>query len=56
MMGSDSIDGVGKFAKENKQSYSYKNLVQVIPLAMIDDLILITSCGMKSMEMIISIN
>ena len=56
MMCSNSIDGVGKFAKENKQSYSYKNLVQVIPLAMIDDLISITSCGIKSIEMNISIN
>ena len=56
MMCSNSIDGVGKFAKENNQSYSYKNLVQVIPLAMIDDLMSITTCGMKSIEMNISIN
>ena len=56
MMCSTSIDGVGKFAKENRKSYSYKNLVPVIPLAMVDDLLAVSSCGMDSIEMNISIN
>ena len=56
MMCSNSIDDVGKFAKENGHSYSYKNLVEVIPLAMVDDLIAAASCGMDSVEINTSIN
>ena len=46
MMCSNSIDVVGKFAKENGHSYSYKN----------DDLIAAASCGMDSVEINTSIN
>ena len=56
MMYSNSIDVVGKHAKENKKGYRYKNLVNIIPLAMVDDLISVTSCGADSVEMNISIN
>ena len=56
MMCSNSIDGVGKFAKEKQYFYKYKNMVNIIPLAMVDDLISVTSCGKDSIEMNISIN
>ena len=56
MMCSNSIGMVGKYAKEKGQFYNYKNLVPVIPLAMIDDLLAVTSCGMKSIEMNTTIN
>ena len=56
MMCSNSIDGVGKFAKEKQYFYRYKNMVNIIPLAMVDDLISVTSCGKDSIEMNISIN
>ena len=55
MMCSNSIDGVGKFAKEARDSYTYKKMVQIIPLAMVDDLISITTCGSDSINMNISI-
>jgi hypothetical protein len=50
MMCSNSIEVVGKFAKENRHSYFYKNLVEVIPLALVDDLIAAANCGMDSVE------
>ena len=56
MLCSNSIDTVGKYAIENNQSYMYKNLARIIPLAMVDDLLSITSCGFKTTEMNISIN
>ena len=56
MMCSNSIDVVGKYAKENGQFYNYKNMVEVIPLAMVDDLMAVASCGMQSIEMNTSIN
>ena len=56
MMCSNSIDVVGKYAKEKKQVYNYKDIVPVIPLAMVDDLLAVTSCGADSIEMNITIN
>ena len=56
MMYSNSIDVVGKYAKEKIKSYNYKNIVPVIPLAMVDDLLAVTSCGVDSIEMNITIN
>ena len=56
MMCSNSIDRVGKFVKEAKGSFIYKNMVEIIPLAMVDDLISITSCGLDSIKMNITIN
>ena len=56
MMCSNSIDVVGKYAKEKKQVYNYKNIVPVISLAMVDDLLAVTSCGVESIEMNITIN
>ena len=56
MMCSNSIDGVGKYAKGKKENYSYKNLVEIIPLAMVDDLLSVTICGADSIKMNITIN
>ena len=55
MMCSNSIDVVGKFAKENIHFYSYNIFVEVIPLAMVDDLIDAASCGIDSIEINTSI-
>ena len=55
-MCSNSIDGVGKFTKANGGSYSYKGMVEIIPLAMVDDLLSVTICGMESIKMNITIN
>ena len=55
-MCSNSIDVVGKHAKEKKLFYDYKNLVPVFPLAMVDDLLAVTTCGIDSIEMNITIN
>ena len=56
MMCSNSIDKIGKVAKESNQGYNYKDLVNIIPLAMVDDLIAAVPCGFKSIEMNTSIN
>ena len=56
MMCSNSMDVVGKYAMKQKQFYTYKNLVNIIPLAMVDDLLSVTKCGMDSIEMNICIN
>ena len=56
MLCSNSIDTVGKYAKENGHFFKYKNLVSVIPLAMVDDLLSISSCGFQTTSMNISIN
>ena len=56
MMCSNSIDGVGKYAKGKKENYFYKNLVEIIPLAMVDDLLSVTICGADSIKMNITIN
>ena len=50
MMCSNSIEVVGKFAKENRHSYSYNIFVEVIPLAMVDDLIAAANSSMDSVE------
>ena len=55
-MCSNSIDVVGKYARGKRNLYNYKNIVPVIPLAMVDDLLAVTSCGAASIEMNITIN
>ena len=49
-------DVVGKYCQDNKKFYSYKNMVNVIPLAMVDTLLAMTRCGMESIDMNTSIN
>ena len=56
MMCSNSIDVVGKHSLAKNNFYTYKNLVNVIPLAMVDDLLAISRCGMESIDMNITIN
>ena len=56
MICSNSIDKIGKASKESNQGYNYKDLVNIIPLAMVDDLIAAVPCGFKSIEMSTSIN
>ena len=46
---------MGKFTIENNHSYMYKKVARVIPLAMVDNLLSITSCGFKTTQMNISI-
>ena len=56
MMCSNSIDVVGKFALGKKKFYRYINMVNIIPLAMVDDLLSVSKCGMDSIDMNININ
>ena len=56
MLCSNSVDTVGKFSQENGQSFKYKNISRVIPLAMVDDLLSIANCGFEAIEMNTTIN
>ena len=52
-----SIDRIGKLCTERGENmYRYKNLVDIVPLAMVDDLLGIATCGLKSMELNTFIN
>ena len=43
------MDKIGKECEERGiHLYKYKNLVNVMPLSMVDDLLTITNCGSKS--------
>ena len=49
---SNSIDKIGKNCIDNgKHLYTYKNLVKVMPLAMVDDLLAMSTCGQESVSM-----
>ena len=49
---SNSIDKIGKKCSDRGQHlYKYKGLAQVLPLGMVDDLIGISTCGHKSVEL-----
>ena len=51
------VDTFGKECiEEGKCLYNYKNEVGVPPLAMVDDLLFISSCGLPSVEMNAYIN
>ena len=56
MLCSNSIDSVGKFCQEKGQFFLYKNMVNIIPLAMVDDLLYVTKCGFETTQMNITIN
>ena len=56
MMCSNSIDKIGKSAKITNSGYNYKNLVNIVLLAMVDDLLAPVPCGFKSIEMNTVIN
>ena len=52
-----AIDNVGKVVESRGPSlYKYKGLVNIIPLAMVDDLLGIAPCGIKSIELNTLIN
>ena len=54
---SNTIDHIGKrFLKEDKHLYLYKGCVKILPLAMIDDLLVIAPCGVKSEDVNIELN
>ena len=43
------LDGIGKECLEsNKYTYKYKGIVEIPPLIMLDDLITISECGVKT--------
>ena len=49
---SNSIDTIGKKCQERGElNYLYKNTVRVLPLAMVDDLMGISKCGLDTVEM-----
>ena len=45
---SNSIDKIGKYSLENNEVYKYKNIVNIIPLSMMDDLLAVSKCGYES--------
>ena len=54
---SATIDTFGKkCVQEKKNLYYYKDKVEIPPLAMIDDLLCLTKCGVKSVQMNAFIN
>ena len=47
-----SIDKIGKLCTERgEHMYKYKDLVDIVPLAMVDDLLGIAPCGLKSLAL-----
>ena len=56
MLCSNSIDQVGKYSVENGLFYNYKNMARIIPLAMVDDLLAVSSCGYDSTVINTAIN
>ena len=56
MMCSNSSYVLVKHCKEKKEFYSYKNMVNIIPLAMVDDLLTVSRCGMDSIRLNVTIN
>ena len=51
MQCSNSVDSLGKKCmKRREHLYTYKNLVRVPPLAMVDDLLAVAPCSIKSVS------
>ena len=54
---SNSMDKIGKKCVElGENLYTYKGLVKIMPLAMVDDLLTMAKCGIKSTDLNITIN
>ena len=53
---SNSVDTIGQFAEQKEHTYRYKNMVNILPLAMVDDLFAISKCGVPATEINVSIN
>ena len=56
MLCSNTIDYVGKVSEQLGQFYLYKNIARIVPLAMVDDLLAVRSCGFQATETNITIN
>ena len=56
MLCSNPIDKVGKYSLENGLFYNYKNIARIIPLAMVDDMLAVSSCGYDSRVINTAIN
>ena len=56
MLCSNTIDTVGKFSRASGQFYLYKNIARDIPLAMVDGLLSVRTCGFQSIETNVTIN
>ena len=56
MMCSNSIDTIGRFCQDNGLIYKYKNASRIIPLAMVDDLLTISPCGVETIAMSSTVN
>ena len=49
---SNTIDKIGKQCYETGQHlYTYKNMVRVMPLTMVDDLLAMAKCGQESLSL-----
>ena len=54
---SNSIDTIGKDCfNRGEHLYSYKNMVQIMPLSMVDDILAVAPCNQKSLEVNTYIN
>ena len=53
---SNSIDQIGKYALQNCDLFKYRNVARILPLAMVDDLLAIGSCGVQSNSINTAIN
>ena len=48
---SNSVDKIGKECHEKgKHLYSYKQMVNVMPLSMVDDILVVSKCGQESLD------
>ena len=48
---SNSIDKLGRICQErNIHQYRYKGVVNILPLAMVDDILVVNDCGLKYVE------
>ena len=57
MQCSNSIDSIGKkCVKRHEHLFSYRGLVKVPPLAMVDDLLAVSSCGFQSLAVNVFVN
>ena len=57
MQCSNSIDSIGKKCISRQEHlFTYKNLVKITPLAMVDDLLVITPCSIESLSANVFVN
>ena len=57
MQCSNSIDTIGKKCISRQEHlFTYKNLVKITPLAMVDDLLVVAPCSLESLSVNIFIN